>query len=108
MNNNLSEKNKAEAKERCKKTGCVKPTKDRFVEYPITAGCGKWYCCMMNDGIAHSVPLHELPSIVGFAGVKFDLGEGLESTWTSSLVYHYEAKAPATPIAARFYVKEVK
>jgi hypothetical protein len=76
----------------------------KFVEYPIHTK-GIYYECRIKhlDFDAYS---YELPSIVGFAGVKFKLNDnGLESNWTGNLTYHYETKEPATPIAARFYIK---
>jgi len=74
----------------------------RFVEYPIYSGDVWWKCDIEHKNVV--ARLHELSSIVGFNGVKFLLCDGTESDWTGCLTYHYEAKAPATPIKARFFV----
>ena len=77
-----------------------------FVEYPIYIDEGEYRCNVKHHNNSGRAGLHVLPSIVGFAGVKFKLDDnGLESNWTGNLTYHYETKAPATPIAARFCIK---
>lgn len=92
-----------------------------FVEYPISNEAGQYYCLIGTEVFdkIDNIPIHELPSIVGFAGVRFVEGG---QTWhmnTCALVDEFGAftdyenvngdrTKPATPIAARFYVKEEK
>jgi hypothetical protein len=82
------------------------------VEYDIIQD-GLFYACSVShlrdkdESVLFN--LSDLPAIVGFAGVKFLLCDGTESSWTGCLTYHYEAKAPAKPIKARFFItKEQK
>jgi len=86
---------------------CRKPAKERFVEYPITNEAGQYYCLIGEEVFDNvdNIPIHELPSIVGFAGVKYKIMGNMESSWTANLTYQYEDKEPAIPIAARFYIK---
>jgi hypothetical protein len=83
------------------------PVKPRFVEYDIIQD-GLFYACsvshLRNKDESVLFNLSDLPSIVGFAGVKFLLCDGTESSWTACLTCHYRANAPATPIKARFYI----
>lgn len=85
-----------------------KPAKEpRFVEYPITVRAGKYYECAVPH-IPDICSLFELPSIVGFAGIKYRKGDGTETNFRDRCVFTQGGKEPATPIAARFYVKESK
>lgn len=89
-----------------------KPAKEpsKFVEYPVfihdryTLG----YRCVVSHIHNSEVPLHKLTSIVGFAGVKFRHDDGYETSWIEALNFIQADETPATPIAARFYVKESK
>jgi hypothetical protein len=82
----------------------------KFVEYPITCRGGKYYECSVTH-VNDICSLFELPSIVGFAGVKF---EGIEKdgfrTILSAVIYNPDLNEdiPATPIAARFWIEGEK
>jgi hypothetical protein len=77
----------------------------KFVEYPIFDDYG-WSCSVehlrkRDESVLYS--LHELPSIVGFAGVKFaDIG--FDDSWFGCPSWIKPNGQPATPIAARFYI----
>ena len=88
----------------------LKPAKEpMFVEYPITLNPNMTLGYRVE--ITHlfkqsrvEVPLHKLPSIVGFAGVKFAEKKGEWSMPVTGFQKH--DGIPLTPIAARFYIKE--
>jgi hypothetical protein len=85
----------------------------RFVEYAVYALGDLWYCDIKHAKTQSGrslFRLHELPSIVGFAGVMFAIPEGGHTDWYFELgKYGYKNEGlPLTPIAARFYVKEQK
>jgi hypothetical protein len=79
----------------------------KFVECPVFDDCG-WSCSVehlrkRDESVLYS--LHELPSIVGFTGdILFRYSDGTEQ-WRCTLTDRSRDGAPATPIAARFYVK---
>jgi len=92
----------------------------KFVEYPIKQDGAYHICKVRHLGLGYStVRIHELPSIVGFAGVKFEgqkssewcmfttaflTDKGTPCAWTLSDDGTEVANLPATPIAARFYI----
>ncbi len=91
--------------------------KEQFVEYPIaiSKGLTYGYRCTLKHFNNSEVPLHKLPSCVGFAGVQFDGCSG----WAMSLSMFTDGKGGmsifesitynkiAIPLKARFQVSEV-
>ena len=89
----------------------VPKVEPRFVEYLITIEDGKYYCKVDHQPISNTYDLHQLQSIVGFAGVRFEWENGIKSAWLDCITVISEKDKsgfggiPATPIAARFYLK---
>lgn len=96
----------------------VKP--DRFVEYPITVSdrLTLGYRCTISHAHNSEVPLHKLPSIVGFAGIWFD-GQKECGSWCMNPTMLIDEQGalhtfdngevplkPAVPMKARYEVKE--
>jgi len=83
-----------------------RPTKkDPFVECNIAGEAGRYYCLItppVCDEV-DNIPLHEVESIVGFAGYKFRLSDGTETEWLEDCPCLIKDK-PAELIKARFYV----
>jgi hypothetical protein len=91
----------------------------KFVEYPITINnlMTLGYRCVVTHIYNSEVPLHKLPSIVGFAGVQFE-GQNDNKLWNIELSMFINEEGgicsicmdgehkPATPIKARFLVEE--
>ena len=77
-----------------------------FVEYPITV-VDKYtlgYRCVVKHIHNSEVPIHKLPSIVGFTGdILFRYSDGSEQ-WRYTLTDRNRDGTPATPIKARFYI----
>ncbi len=74
----------------------------KYVEYEVSKNIYGEYICDVEH-IEQVKMLHELPSIVGFAGVKFaDTGFGY--CWFGYPSWIKPNGQPATPIAARFYI----
>jgi hypothetical protein len=77
-----------------------------FVEYPVFVSDIKTlgYRCVIKHCSSAEVPLHKLPSIVGFTGdILFRYSDGTEQ-WRYTLTDRSRDGTPATPIAARFYI----
>lgn len=74
----------------------------RFVEYPIDGRRSEYICAVEHQHKEYK--LHELPSIVGFAGVQFDNFD----VWTSDLSLFGKISKPMTPVKARFWVEGAK
>jgi hypothetical protein len=75
-----------------------------FVEYVISKNIDEEYICDVEHR-EHVKMLYELPSIVGFAGYKFFWEDGTETDWLEDCPFIQPDGTPATPIAARFYIK---
>lgn len=78
-----------------------------FVEYPVTINRNMTmgYRCKIDHINNSVVPIHKLPSIVGFAGIKYRKADGKETNFLDRCVYTQGSNSPATPIAARFEIK---
>lgn len=94
----------------------------KFIEYVISKNIDEEYICDVEHREQVKM-LYELPSIVGFAGVKFEgqksaewcmfttafvTDKGVPCAWTLNDDGTQVANVPATPIAAMFYIKGEK
>jgi hypothetical protein len=93
-----------------------------YVEYPIFVSKDRtlgYRCEIKHMKSLVEIPLHKLPSLVGFAGVQFE-GQNDNKLWNVELSLFINEEGglcslcmdgehkPATPIKARFLVEEKK
>ena len=85
----------------------------RWVESAITDWAGQYYCMIIPPVWFEidNIPIHQLPSVVGFGGVQFNGGHPHEWTFQINQTisgYHSTndpKQKPAIPIKARFWVE---